>query len=303
VSPSSPYAGLARGLQRERAKLLRPLSNDTPPPASSMKSPVHPPPENVFGHSKKLRLLLEDIDGRRRLTEGALRILDVGCGNGAAVTRYLGNRGDKVLGIDTHRPSIDWARAHYGSPDLEFEVTPAESLPTGKRFDVITLADILEHVEGPDRLLTACAQRLLPEGRVLVTIPNGFGPFEIESRLSRVRGLGWLGLRAAGVLNRLFFSRSLPAGEAESECPPYNEESGHLHFFTFRRFLAIAESAGLRLERRRCLSWICGPYTNTLLARSTAFCNLNVRVADRLPIWMVSAWYFCLRSAPEGPDA
>jgi hypothetical protein len=39
------------------------------------------------------------------------------------------------------------------------------------------------------------------------------------------------------------------------------------------------------------LSFLSGPYTNTLFAPSQAFCRWNVAVAARLPPRIVSGWY------------
>jgi hypothetical protein len=73
---------------------------------------------------------------------------------------------------------------------------------------------------------------------------------------------------------------------------PYNEDSGHVHFYTRRRLLALAGQAGLGLVRGSGLSWLSGPYTNYLFAPGRRFCDLNTRLADFLPPFMLSAWFF-----------
>jgi hypothetical protein len=50
-------------------------------------------------------------------------------------------------------------------------VTPAQ-LAAGRRFDVVILADVLEHLVEPARLLRGAADVLRPGGRVLVSFPN-----------------------------------------------------------------------------------------------------------------------------------
>ena len=130
---------------------------------------------------------------------------------------------------------------------------------------------------------------------MLVTVPNGFGPFEVESWLSRLPAVGpvsiWMIDRFVAVLNRFVFKGAwtevvLPTGR------PYNVECGHVRFFTQKGVLALANRAGLTPLRKTGLSWLSGPYTNYLFAPSRWFCAVNTRLADILPFWMVSAWFF-----------
>lgn len=51
------------------------------------------PKENVYGHTKKLRFILEHIDRYTNLHGKPITILDFGCGNGTAVSQYLKKAG------------------------------------------------------------------------------------------------------------------------------------------------------------------------------------------------------------------
>jgi SAM-dependent methyltransferase len=262
------------------------------------------PQENVFGHTKKLELLLQAIEEHRRYWDlKALRILDYGCGNGNAVTQFLCQSGHYVTAVDLHSESIEYARRHFGSSTCDFIVGDWSALPEGKeRFDIVVFGDVLEHVDRPDPLLRSARDLLKPGGYVLVSVPNGFGPFEIESYVSRLPVFGFLSIKAVsvvvGVLNRFVFprawSRLLP-----SEPIPYNEESGHVQFFRWRALCELCQGCGFEVEASRNLSFLCGPYTNSLFAPWTAFCKANAAVADRLPTWMVSAWFLELRKAED----
>ncbi|HKC13111.1 MAG TPA: methyltransferase domain-containing protein [Vicinamibacteria bacterium] len=254
------------------------------------------PRENVFGHAKKARLVLAAL-GRLRAERGrGLEVLDVGCGNGEALTRFLGTGGDRVLGIDTHGPSIEYATRNFGTASLEFRQQAAESLlGEGRSFDAILFADVLEHLGEPAPVLEAGARLLRPDGRVLVSVPNGYGPFEIESWLSRLPLLGraslWAVDHLVALLNRFVF----PGAWTEVVTPgdlPYNEDSGHVQFYTRSRLLALARRAGLDVVGATGLSWLSGPYTNYLFAPVRRFCDLNARLADLLPPFMLSAWFF-----------
>jgi SAM-dependent methyltransferase len=261
------------------------------------------PPENVFGHTKKVKFIIQRLDEFKR--EGArssLHILDYGCGNGSAVTRFLCAAGHQVVGVDSHEESIDYARAHFGSWNCDFILGDwATVAGQGRRFDVVLFADVLEHVERPDELLRQARDVLLPGGRALVSIPNGFGPFEIESYISRLPVVGSLSLKLvripAVVMKRLLvWAKRMPAA---TDPIPYNEDSGHVQFFSRQRIHQLCEDAGFVVNGFAKLSFLSGPYTNSLFSRWPGFCRANAKIADWLPASMASAWFFELRMAED----
>ena len=89
---------------------------------------VELPRENVYGHSRKARLVLDALARLRADRAHGLDVLDVGCGNGSALTRFLGSRADRVLGIDTHAPSIEYAQREFGAEGLAFRQVDCEAL-------------------------------------------------------------------------------------------------------------------------------------------------------------------------------
>jgi SAM-dependent methyltransferase len=267
------------------------------------------PPENVFGHTRKV-VLFRDACARLRAGRGPLRILDLGCGSGFAVTRFLGEPGDEVLGLDLYAPNVRYAKEHFERPGLTFECRSAATLADSEQlFDVIVLADVLEHLAEPYSVLRECRRLLAPGGMLLVTVPNGRGPFEIESAVSRIPGLGYLLLKCvtavAALLNRLGplsgrWSAEMARAPADL---PYNSESGHVQFFSCGALAAALSAAGFRIAESRNLSFLSGPFTNTLLCISARFCRWNTRVADRLPAGVVSGWFFGCFAEPAGPAA
>lgn len=262
------------------------------------------PTENVFGHRRKVEYLRASIDALRTPECPYLRILDAGCGSGHAVTRFLPRRGDLVLGIDMYAPAIDYAQRNFGGEDLRFVCANLSTLPQSEgEYDVVVLADVLEHLEDPLTVLSTAVARLAPHGLLLASIPNGRGPFEIESAVSRWPFIGKTLLKitdlAVALLNKTVlrgvWSRHIDGTPSDL---PYNEESGHVQFFTQARFLALLASVGLYARKSRSLSLLGGPFTNYWFAPSKAFCAWNVAVVAKLPQWTASAWYFeCERMA------
>ena len=263
------------------------------------------PPENICGHTAKLCFFLGVLDRIRRDRKCGLRILDLGCGNGWAVTRHLGNSGDEVLGIDLYQPCIDYAQNNFGHNALEFRCLSAESLQeTSTRWDVIVLADMLEHLDDPTVVLRTCRALLAEGGRLLVSVPNGYGPFEIESALARVPFLGTgllkLTIMAITVMNKFVFkglwSRAMEVLPADT---PYNHDSPHVQFRSERSWTRLFELQGFLVNSKQNLAFVGGPFSNTILCASSKFITVNVWAADRMPSAFVSNWAFELSAFPS----
>ncbi len=141
---------------------------------------------------------------------------------------------------------------------------------------------MLEHVADPAGLLTAGARLINTNGIVIVTTPNGYGEFEMDS---------WLfgALRMQHLVDRLATNKSPVLGSTD------NDDSGHVQFFTRRRLYRMFRECGLTVWREGSASLFAGPFAGHLLARSSRFIQWNAGVTDRLPMALASGWYFALR--------
>lgn len=98
-------------------------------------------------------------------------ILDVGCFNGFFVKK-LCDLGYDAYGIDFNKKAIEYGTARYCLEKRIAAKDINELLHENKTFDVITLFDVIEHVENPRELLL-CLKGLLREGGVLIlSTPN-----------------------------------------------------------------------------------------------------------------------------------
>lgn len=73
-------------------------------------------------------------------------VLDIGCGNGA-LTYDLAKKAKKVIGIDLNKKNIKIAEEKYFAPNIKYIIGDATENLTDKRFDVIILSNVLEHIE------------------------------------------------------------------------------------------------------------------------------------------------------------
>ncbi|GMV55887.1 MAG: hypothetical protein AMXMBFR6_16920 [Betaproteobacteria bacterium] len=96
------------------------------------------------------------------------RILEVGCGTGGNLGML--SRYGRVSAIE----SDPYARTH--ASELSGLTVRDGSLPDGlpdfgHEFDLICLFDVLEHVEADTAALAALSRRLVPGGRLLISVP------------------------------------------------------------------------------------------------------------------------------------
>jgi len=100
------------------------------------------------------------------------RVLDVGCGNGAACGEFL-RRGCAVVGIDLSQQGIDLARRTY--PQGRFELIGAdrdlfERLGESP-FDLVISTEVVEHLYAPRDWAHGCFHALKPGGHLICTTP------------------------------------------------------------------------------------------------------------------------------------
>lgn len=106
------------------------------------------------------------------------RVLDVGCQCGALAVA-LSEGGARVTGLDVDEPLLEGARARakgYGV-GATFVRGVAERLPFDDRsFDLVTMVDVIEHVEDSARAIAECARVLAPGGVLYLQGPNRLSP-------------------------------------------------------------------------------------------------------------------------------
>ena len=156
-----------------------------------------------------------------KLLDGSepLRILDVGC-SGGRLAEQLRERGHHVTGIDlADTPEVSQRVDAFVRADLEQGI-PNE---VGSDYDVVIAADVIEHLRNSDQLLRQIAERLHPEGRLLLSVPN-FGHW-----YPRLRSLlGIFDYDQRGILDKT-----------------------HVRFYTRRSLLKQVRKAGYQVQAMR----------------------------------------------------
>ena len=118
---------------------------------------------------------------------GAKSILDIGSGRGLMLyylKKFFGYK--TAVGIQPSKPALEFSRKKLG-----LEVYDRDFLELdfgGRRFDVITMWHVLEHVVEPERYIEKISQYLEANGKFVVEVPN------FDSWTAHATGFYWLGL-------------------------------------------------------------------------------------------------------------
>jgi glycosyltransferase involved in cell wall biosynthesis len=150
------------------------------------------------------------------------RLLEIGPGSGAITEQFV-KLGYEVTVVEAN-PLFAGMAGRYAARVLnqDIEVVEWNSLPD---FDVVVLADILEHLRDPLNTLQKCVDHLAPGGRVVITLPNA-AHWSVRLELL----LGRFNYRPRGIFDQ-----------------------SHLRFFTRGSAEAMIRAAGLRIMERRAI--------------------------------------------------
>jgi len=180
---------------------------DRPEAAGQARSPYELKQSPYGSHARLLSMLPAHGAGRR--------VLDLGCASGYLAT-ILAGRGFDVVGVDR-------AGAVAGVPPFTFVAADLDAgLPTlAGRFDVIILADLLEHLREPLAMLNAARELLAADGAILASLPNS---------------------------GHLVFRLVVLAGRFPAHDRGLFDRT-HLHFLTWRSWHELFARAGLSFAR------------------------------------------------------
>ena len=242
------------------------------------------PTEDSYGLAKRIEFLVTEIERRN-----PQRVLDFGCGTGDNLTVPLAERYPHIqfIGVDSDETSIAYARRSCELGNLEFRHYPRE-FAFDEKFDVIVASEVLEHVDEPDIFLTTLRGSLAPGGALIVTIPNGYGPYELGSLAATLLQLSGLYALLRKLKHALFATPHPDQTQVDTLAI-----SPHVNFFSFGELRRLFNTLGLAVVSYRSRTFLCGFGFDQLL-RGAGVLRWNARVADHLPPQIVSDWMFVL---------
>jgi SAM-dependent methyltransferase len=232
-------------------------------------------------HLSRLEWIYDTIERLRESGKQA-RVLDVGAGTGN-VTIPLGLiDNSEILGIDIHQPTLDIAIAANKFDNVKFRFQYLQDCPLqGYRFIILT--EVLEHIDIYPEILDYLAKNGDKDMQLMITVPNGWGPFEIAMQpLYLMRKMG---------LNNFILKVKRVLGKKE----PYsqNYETPHVNFFTVPRMKRELAPLGLEvLEVKK--AYVFAPIIETYLPfiPLKTIAKIDQKLANILPTFMASGFYF-----------
>ena len=238
-----------------------------------MVHPVSSLRDTALALASRVRFIAQSLDDRSPRT-----LLDIGCGSGQHLTQYLAQLYPEaqIHGVDDDEASLDQARTSFAElSNLSFHST----IPGGS-YDVIIASEVLEHVAEPEAFLRMLREHLAPDGMLILTVPNGFGPSEWMGFLEQL--LVASGLYA--LLRRL--KRALLGRGGALQRDTY-AHSPHIHFFTRTGLRRLGSRVGFA-EHRYAGRMFLHNFLLTLAVDALRLGPVNAKLGAILPAWMVS---------------
>lgn len=236
------------------------------------------PRENVYGHVGRL-------DWMKRHLKPEHHILEFGCGTGYMVTYPLRRAGFGIEGVDNDQKSIEYgSRAFCVAGEQPFlKVRTIHEIT--EQYDVVIASEVLEHLPTPDlhETVDLLRSRLRRDGLLLITVPNGYGWFELEQFFWYRLRIGVL-IERSGLMDRLLQLRRLFVGNYnETELPATLSASGHVQRFTFGSIQRLLRSHGFRILEATGGAVLCGPFSNLFWTGIEPVMRWNIRLGRRMP--------------------
>lgn len=141
-------------------------------------------PSLLLRYMAQMEMVFKPQDGR------PVRVLDVGCGNGAALRLWASKNfstiarkcGIHYTGVDLFGPALKKARKNcppvgksyvMSAEFIDADITQEWDWAPDQHFDVIWYTEVIEHVpvECAQQTLAECAQKIRPGGSMLLATP------------------------------------------------------------------------------------------------------------------------------------
>ena len=227
--------------------------------------------------------------------------LDLGCGVGN-YSMIFARKGYDVTAVDINQESLFYLKKHDRTNSIKIICGDITERVVQKNvtYDIVIASDVLEHLLRPEKSLKIINDVLTDNGYVFITIPNGYGPWEMWNRL---KNRPWLKIVLyfpfyfPVYLKRLIYRSSnsrpaIPLTSSKQKSCTLNEESPHTQFWTFGKFVNLVEKSGFELLKvansNIWYGWL--PYYDKI--KSKKLDKLDIRIADYVARFMASGWIF-----------
>lgn len=245
--------------------------------------------ENIYGHSKRLEWIISHI------TQSDT-ILEFGCGTGSMICLPLTKMGYSIYGLDMDRNSIAFGQMVFQKEGFNpktlkvMNLSELDFIP-----DVIIASEVLEHIPNSDlmNVLTIIKEKLKPGGLLLITVPNGFSWFEMESFVWFKTGIGQI-LERLRIVSFICHLKYLLFGkDIETLYPSTLSNSSHEQHFTYRSIMRLLENNGFKVTGSKGSVFFAGPFSNLFFTGIRPIMKINSTLGHWLPRFASGFYISC----------
>ena len=247
------------------------------------------PKENIYGHVNRL------IWMEKYLSKNDA-IMELGCGTGYMVSLPLTKMGYSIYGLDLDKKSVTFGQELFRQEGFDprnlkaMDISELDIVP-----DVIIASEVLEHIQDRDlvKVLSTIKEKLKPSGLLLITVPNGYGWFEMESFVWFKTGIGRLlqRLKIAGLINKLKFL--IFGRDIEPLYPSTLSNSYHLQRFTYHSIRKLLESNGFEVMGSTGSVLFAGPFSNLFFTGIKPIMKINCILGQWFPRFASGFYISC----------
>ncbi len=221
----------------------------------------------------KLQFILSSI--KKGYPNGGFA-LEIGCGNGD-VSIPIAMQGYRMIGIEIEALRVTRCKKLLSELSLTQTMKVyqgdaeklVETIEGSSKFDIIIASEVIEHVPHPERVFSGIKKLLKEDGMLILTIPNGIGPYSLMIDVFRNKFLyPWLKL----------------VGKSE-----------HLHQFSMGRLVNLLQSFEFQIEKVQNGSFL-GFIFKRIPIIGARLEQYDTQFAAKIPAWMASGWYFLIRN-------
>lgn len=253
--------------------------------------------ETIHGNRKRIEYLAKKIKEYQPKS-----VLDVGCGNGVFLTIPLAERFPEIrfIGIDSDKETIDLANQTNSCTNLQFLTN--DDLQPGSTYDFVIGSEVIEHVDDPEGFLDWLYSVMDNQSHLVITTPNGYGPFEIVTVFETLLDLSGVMkfLSSLPFLKKFKVGDSYSSGDVRSLQHDTLAISPHVNFFSLGVLSRIFEKRGFRIVDYSARAFLGGLGFNQLM-KSESVLTWNSQISDKLPRRCVSGWMFVMVKSGTAP--
>ena len=114
-----------------------------------------------------------------------LHILEVGCGNGG-ITFPLASLVCHIRTFDINEDKVKYVQNQINQKKIKILIVTVDdgnSFDDGYIYEVVIVSEVFEHILKPSKFLSNIIRRMREGSYLILTVPNGFGPWELRNHV------------------------------------------------------------------------------------------------------------------------